>query len=108
MSRFFSFAQEQDLQRAYLHVNADIPNHYFESFIRQCNASGIVVEALMGNPRWILGDGTPSLQSNLEWIRQYQGNASADTRFTGLHMDIEVCQTDGLEDRGWGRGISRG
>ncbi|KAK7697042.1 hypothetical protein SLS64_013952 [Diaporthe eres] len=89
-SQFFSFAQEQGLQRAYLHVDADIDNAYFGNFIQQCNASGIAVEALMGNAQWILGGGTPSLQSNLEWIDQYQGNASAGARFSGIHMDIEL------------------
>jgi hypothetical protein len=73
-----------------LHINADIDNKYFASFIRQCNASGIVVEALMGNPRWILGGGTPRLRSNLDWIEQYQGNVSADAKFAGIHMDVEV------------------
>lgn len=94
VSQFFSFAQEQDLQRAYLHINADIDNKYFASFIRQCNASGIVVEALMGNPRWILGGGTPRLQSNLDWIEQYQGNVSADAKFAGIHMDVELWALD--------------
>lgn len=89
-SQFFSFAQEQGLQRAYLHVDADIDNLYFGNFIQQCSASGIVVEALIGNAQWILGGGTPSLQSNLEWIDQYQGNASAGAKFSGIHMDIEV------------------
>lgn len=91
-SQFFSFAQEQGLQRAYLHVDADIDDSYFGNFIQQCNASGIVVEALIGNAQWILGAGTPSLQSNLDWIDQYQGNASADARFSGIHMDIEVIK----------------
>lgn len=89
-AQFFSFAQDQGLQRAYLHVDADIDNSYYEAFIQQCNASGIVVEALMGNAQWILGAGTPSLQSNLDWIGQYQGNASAAAKFSGVHMDIEV------------------
>lgn len=91
-SQFFTFAQEQGLQRAYLHVDADIDNSYFGNFIQQCNALGIAVEALMGNAQWILGGGTPSLQSNLEWIDQYQGNASANAKFSGIHMDIEVCR----------------
>lgn len=89
-SQFFTFAQEQGLQRAYLHVDADIDNSYFGNFIQQCTASGIVVEALMGNAQWILGGGTPSLQSNLEWIDQYQGNASANAKFSGIHMDVEL------------------
>lgn len=95
-AQFFTFAQEQGLQRAYLHVDADIDNSYFGNFIQQCTASGIAVEALMGNAQWILGAGTPSLQSNLEWIDQYQGNASASARFSGIHMDIEVCAIDAL------------
>lgn len=95
-SQFFTFAQEQGLQRAYLHVDADIDNAYFGNFIQQCTASGIAVEALMGNAQWILGGGTPSLQSNLDWIDQYQGNASANARFVGIHMDIEVCTMPSL------------
>lgn len=95
-SQFFTFAQEQGLQRAYLHVDADIDNSYFGNFIQQCTASGIAVEALMGNAQWILGGGTPSLQSNLDWIDQYQGNASANARFAGIHMDIEVCTMPSL------------
>jgi hypothetical protein len=91
-SQFLTFAQEQGLQRAYLHVDADIDKSYFGNFIQQCTANSIEVEALIGNAQWILGSGTPSLQSNLEWIDQYQGNASADARFSGIHMDVEVCR----------------
>lgn len=90
--QFFLFAQQQGLQRAYLHVDADIDNSYFGNFIQQCSASGIVVEALIGNAEWILGGGTPSLQSNLDWIDQYQGNATVGAKFAGIHMDIEVIR----------------
>lgn len=104
-SQFFTFAQEQGLQRAYLHVDADIDNLYFGNFIQQCTAVGIAVEALMGNAQWILGGGTPSLQSNLEWIDQYQGNASANAKFSGIHMDIEVCRPYVLPEPKTFRGI---
>lgn len=90
VTEFFAFAAEKGMQRAYLHIDADIENEVFESFIGQCNSSGIAVEALMGNAEWIMDLGTPSLECQLDWITQYQGNASENAKLSGIHMDVEV------------------
>ncbi|KAF2657739.1 hypothetical protein K491DRAFT_690802 [Lophiostoma macrostomum CBS 122681] len=98
VSEFISFATAQGVSRVYAGVNADISNADWQSFISACTANGVEVDALFGNPNWILGSGTPTLQAQLNWIEQYQGNTtSEDQRFTGIHMDIEPWVLDDWE-----------
>jgi hypothetical protein len=98
VSDFISFATTQGIARVYAGVNADISNPDWQSFISECTANGIVVDALFGNPNWILGSGRPTLQAQLDWIEQYQGNTTSDDqKFTGIHMDIEPWVLDDWE-----------
>lgn len=90
VQQLLSFAQTKSVNRIFAQINPDIDASVWDSFIRQCRTYNIIVEALIGNPEWVLGNGTPSLQSQLDWINQYQTVATADGRFTGIHMDVEV------------------
>jgi hypothetical protein len=93
VDQFLSFAESNDITSVYTLIDRDMGNAVFESFIQQCNASGIAVEALMGNSEWILGEGDPTLESQLDWLEQYQGNVSTSAQFSGIHMDVEVSKT---------------
>lgn len=90
VAQFLSFAESNEIKSVYALIDRDMGDAVFQSFISQCNSSGIAVEALMGNSQWILGLGDPTLESQLEWLEQYQGNASASSQFAGIHLDVEV------------------
>ncbi|KAK9421366.1 hypothetical protein SUNI508_05904 [Seiridium unicorne] len=97
VEQFLSFAESNGIKSVYTLIDRDMGQAVFETFIEQCNASGIAVEALMGNSEWILGQGDPTLESQLTWLEQYQGNASASSQFAGIHMDVEPWGLDGWE-----------
>jgi hypothetical protein len=92
VEEFLSFAESTGITSVYTLIDRDMGDAVFESFIAQCNTSGIAVEALMGNAEWILGQGDPTLESQLNWLEYYQGNASANSQFSGIHIDIEVTE----------------
>ncbi|KAI9157940.1 hypothetical protein HJFPF1_05925 [Paramyrothecium foliicola] len=89
VSKFLSFAKAHNLGQVFAQVNPDIPNASWESFISQCSASGITVDALIGNPQWVLSSGTPTLESQLDWIEGYQRASGQTSGFAGIHMDVE-------------------
>ncbi|CAJ2512024.1 Uu.00g076490.m01.CDS01 [Anthostomella pinea] len=97
VEQFLSFAETNTMNTVYALIDRDMGNAVFESFISKCHAKGIAVEALMGNSLWIIEAGDPTLESQLEWIEQYQGNATADASFAGIHMDVEPWGLDEWE-----------
>lgn len=88
VSNILAFAEAVGLTHVYAQIDSSISNADWENFIEKSNASGIVVDALLGNPDWVLEAG--DLETELQWIEQYQNSASASSKFTGIHMDIEV------------------
>lgn len=101
VDQFVAFAQQHSINRVYIHVNPDVPHHFFANFIEKCNASvpsGVAVEALMGDPAWIHSpQDHQSLALRLEWVEYYQRQYADDAKLLlqGLHLDIEPWQMDG-------------
>lgn len=88
VSNILAFAEAQGLTHLYAQIDSRISSADWESFIKKLTASGITVDALLGNANWVLEEG--DLETELQWIKQYQSTASADSKFTGIHMDVEV------------------
>lgn len=88
VSNILDFAKVVGLTRIYAQIDSSISNADWESFIGQFNASGIIVDALLGAADWVLEAG--DLETELQWIEQYQNSASVNSKFTGIHMDVEV------------------
>ncbi|KAI0167641.1 hypothetical protein BJ166DRAFT_238887 [Pestalotiopsis sp. NC0098] len=95
VEQFLSFAESNDINTVYTLIDRDMGFTVFQDFIEQCTAAGIAVEALLGNSQWILGEGDPTLDTELTWLEQYQGNATTTTSFAGIHMDVEPWGLDG-------------
>jgi hypothetical protein len=79
-------------------IDRDMGNEVWQSFVAKCNASGIAVEALMGDKQWINGrvtDDGPTLQHEIDWLAQYQAKAPANAKFSAIHLDVEPW---GLDD----------
>jgi hypothetical protein len=90
VTAFLSFVQSKNITVVYTLIDRGMGFAVFESFVARCRASGIAVEALMGQADWITGTGEPTLKSQLAWLQTYQGKAVANSKFSGIHMDIEV------------------
>ena len=84
-----SFAASQNVTLIYLQVNADLDANVYQHFIAAASAQGITVQALDGAPSWALDSRRHELQATLDWITTYQQGASADEKFSGIHIDIE-------------------
>ncbi|KAK7755295.1 hypothetical protein SLS62_002801 [Diatrype stigma] len=98
VSDLLAFAGARGVSRIYVGANADVPNAAFGAFVEQCGARGIAVAALIGNPQWVLDQGSPSLDDNLAWIEQYQASVgSGGARFAEVHVDIEPWALDGWD-----------
>ncbi|KAF2713907.1 hypothetical protein K504DRAFT_462385 [Pleomassaria siparia CBS 279.74] len=94
VSDFISVAKspKNNINRVYALMDRDMGNAVWQSFIQQCTARGITVEALTGDAQWIVGGtsgGGPTLKYELNWLKQYQNSAPLGARFAGIHMDIE-------------------
>ncbi|KAF9737150.1 hypothetical protein PMIN06_001911 [Paraphaeosphaeria minitans] len=81
-------------------IDRDMGNGPWESFIKKCNAAGLKVEALMGDKQWIVGSTTedgPTLEHELNWIKNYQASASSDAKLAGIHLDVEPWALEDFE-----------
>ncbi|KAK6203684.1 hypothetical protein LQW54_008890 [Pestalotiopsis sp. IQ-011] len=94
---FVAFAQQNRLRRVYVHINPDFEFGDFEVFVSTCARLGIAVEALMGDPEWVRNPHHESVKSRLRWIEAYQKRQAeaAQSRFKGLHLDIEPWNIPG-------------
>lgn len=90
VAEFLSWSTSNDITTVYTLIDRDMGDAVFQSFIEQCTTVGISVEALMGDADWILGAGDPTLESQLTWLENYQGNSSTSALFSGIHVDVEV------------------
>lgn len=84
-----NFAASQQVNLIYLQIDSDLDAEMYHHFIAAASAQGIAVQALDGAPSWALDSKRSQLQASLDWISSYQAGASADERFSGIHMDIE-------------------
>lgn len=94
IDHFISFAAQHRVGRLYIHINPDISSTDFGRFVARCTEAGIMAEALMGDPGWVVNPNHDSLETRLRWIEEYQGGCGRDERMQiqGLHVDIEVCR----------------
>jgi hypothetical protein len=95
---FFSFAKENNINTVYAGANGDIHHDDWQSFISQCSANGIKVDALIGNAQWVVGGGFPTLEMMFQWIDWHQGNCTDDSqKLSGIHFDIEPWALDDFQ-----------
>lgn len=84
------------VQKLYLQVNRDVPEHYYKSFIKKASQQGIDVYALGGSIKW-LRTGDQRLPLFKQWVTEYQKEADRTEQFDGFHLDIEPHATDGWD-----------
>ncbi|WIV20698.1 hypothetical protein QPK24_08475 [Paenibacillus polygoni] len=84
-----TFAKENNINVIYLQINRDVRNRYYQSFIHNATLAGIKVEILDGRPSWGLTQSRQGLVDFIDWIENYQNEASETEKFSGIHVDIE-------------------
>lgn len=84
------------VQKLYLQVNRDVPEHEYKSFIKKANERGIYVYALGGSTKW-LETGDQRLPAFKRWFMEYQKEASETEQFEGIHLDLEPHAADGWD-----------
>lgn len=94
--KFIAFAEANTINRLYIHVDPTISSTVFQSFVAKCSSAepAITVEALMGDPSWILQTNPSSMTDRLQWVQDYQTSVATNTalQIKGLHLDVEVSQ----------------
>lgn len=93
IDRFASFSARNGIRRVFVHVDPDLSFDDFAAFVAKC-AGGtprIDVEALMGDPGWVLNPDHESFTSRLDWVTAYQARQAVNPgmQIRGLHLDIE-------------------
>lgn len=90
VTQLIDFAKLYQIKTLYTEMNTGLSNTVYQSFIAKCTAQNIRVQALIGDSSWATSAGFPNLQPKLDWLKQYQAGASASSRFSAIHFDVEV------------------
>ncbi|RXJ00373.1 amidase [Anaerobacillus alkaliphilus] len=83
------FLQEKNVTDLYLQINRQIHVNTYRSFIEKATKLNIKVHALDGAPTWATRNGSKQYKPLIDWIRNYQSQATADQKFSGIHLDVE-------------------
>ncbi|MFD1861490.1 amidase [Planococcus chinensis] len=84
-----AFLESKGLNKVYVQIDGDIPKAAYGSFIEKAKARGIDIYALDGAPSWVAPKGYINQDRFLSWVADYQAQAAENTRFAGVHLDVE-------------------
>jgi hypothetical protein len=84
-----SFLKENKVNLLYLQINEQIRNMDYKRFIKKLSKENIEVHALGGSPEWASEDSCLECESFIKWIRDYQKEAEASEKFSGVHLGME-------------------
>lgn len=87
------FLESKQINKIYLQIDTSISNSIYQHFIEKVNSKGIQVAALDGDANWTIELGTSHLDKFLNWLEQYQQQATETQQFIGIHLDIEPYTT---------------
>ncbi|CEG23809.1 hypothetical protein BN1080_02815 [Planococcus massiliensis] len=84
-----AFLETKQVNKVYVQIDRDISKELYRSFIKKAKAAGIDVYALDGAPAWAAPKGYTNQDRFLAWVADYQAEALEDSRFAGVHLDVE-------------------
>ena len=84
-----AFIESKGVNKVYVQIDQDISQAAYSSFIGKAKAKGIDVYALDGAPSWVAPKGYVNQDRFLSWVSGYQAQAAENTRFAGVHLDVE-------------------
>lgn len=95
--RLLSFARNEGINLIYLQINRNLSKEKYEEFIRLAHEQQVVVHALGGDPRWALQKHADDMLGLANWVIDYNANVTSDSRFDGIHLDVEPYVLDRWE-----------
>lgn len=87
--RLLGFARNEGINVIYLQINRDLPREIYEKFIKRAHEEKVAVHALGGDPRWALTKHRDSMVGLADWTLNYNAGVPSESRFDGIHLDIE-------------------
>lgn len=81
---YIAFMQHQGVKKAYVQVDAEVPNEIYRTFFEKAQAAKIAVYALDGGRDW--GENSRPVAAFMQWVEQFQQGAPL---LTGIHIDVE-------------------
>lgn len=87
--KLLEFARNEGIHLIYLQINRDLPKKTYETFVQHAHEERVAVHALGGDPGWALTEHRDRMLGLAEWTMEYNAGASPESRFDGIHLDIE-------------------
>ncbi|BFH62274.1 hypothetical protein [Paenibacillus azoreducens] len=87
--RLLGFARNEGINVIYLQINRDLPREIYEKFIKRAHEEKVAVHALGGDPGWALTKHRDSMVGLADWTLNYNAGVPSESRFDGIHLDIE-------------------
>ncbi|TAA67902.1 amidase [Planococcus salinarum] len=84
-----AFIESKSVNKVYVQVDQDISKAAYSSFIGKAKSKGIDIYALDGAPSWVAPKAYVNQDRFLAWVSDYQVQAAENTRFAGVHLDVE-------------------
>lgn len=83
--------------------NSSIESPGLRALIASLTSRGISVDALDGDPRWVLPENHSKAARAIQLVKRYNRNVRSAEQFLGLHFDIEPYLIPGFggAKRGW-------
>ena len=87
--QLLDFARTEGINLIYLQINRDLPKETYEKFIQHAHEGNVAVHALGGDPKWALQEHRDRMLGLADWTTNYNASVPSDSRFDGIHLDIE-------------------
>lgn len=84
-----AFLESKNVNKVYVQIDEDIPVHVYSDFIEKAGAVGMTIYALDGASDWVAPKGFVKQDRFMNWLTEYQQQATPSQKFTGVHLDVE-------------------
>ncbi|QST01087.1 hypothetical protein IMZ31_05855 [Pontibacillus sp. ALD_SL1] len=89
-----AFAKEQDINFIYARLDLREPYSSYSGFVQKAKEAGIEVHAMGGHPTWAKESERFRIKKLIDYVKTYNQNVSATSKFQGIHLDIEPYVLD--------------
>ncbi|WP_345240787.1 hypothetical protein [Pontibacillus salipaludis] len=89
-----AFAKEQDINFIYARLDLREPYSSYSGFVQKAREAGIEVHAMGGHPTWAKESERFRIKKLIDYVKAYNQQVSASSKFQGIHLDIEPYVLD--------------
>jgi Tol biopolymer transport system component len=84
-----NFLKRSEISELYLWIDTRIPAEAYRRFVAAARIRKIEVQALGGDPAWVLPEHAAKGTDFVAWVAAYNAGSKENERFRGIHLDIE-------------------